>query len=88
MRRPVQQQRPVQQAPKQQTYQPRPQQSVSRPGHDSRLVEDSKDRVTPPPVQTVDRYMRTNEDGSTSWGYTNEDGRLHNMPQLYPFLKK
>jgi hypothetical protein len=29
---------------------------------------------TPPPVQTLNRYTRNNDDGSITWGYENEDG--------------
>lgn len=30
--------------------------------------------TTPPPIQTVNRYMKQNDDGSITWGYENEDG--------------
>ena len=42
-------------------------------GQDSRL---RKQNSTPPPVQTINRYMRNNPDGSMSWGYENDDGKL------------
>ncbi|CAG7719815.1 unnamed protein product [Allacma fusca] len=77
IRRPVQQ-RVIPSAPIQVvTSQPQLQgrQPSQRPtsslGSDSRL----KNRVsTPPPIQTINRFMRNNPDGSITWGYENEDG--------------
>ena len=60
----VQQQQPARQ---QVASQPRP----NSLGQDSRLKSRS---TTPAPVQTINRFMRNNPDGSITWGYENEDG--------------
>ncbi|ODN00658.1 hypothetical protein Ocin01_06024 [Orchesella cincta] len=74
-RQPIpQQQFPVQQ---QQQQQQRGQsaQDAPRPGSSVFGIDGKRSRLTtPPPVQTVNRYMKQNDDGSITWGYENEDG--------------
>jgi len=49
------------------------QQQPVRLGQDSRLGT-SERQTTVAPIQTLNRFMRQNEDGSITWGYENEDG--------------
>lgn len=50
--------------------------NAPRPDGNSQFGIDGKRSrlTTPPPIQTVNRYMKNNDDGSITWGYENEDG--------------
>jgi len=72
-RQPIQQGIPVASAPQQQRGQQH-QQSAPRPGGQFGIDGKRSRLTTPPPVQTVNRFMKQNEDGSMTWGYENEDG--------------
>ncbi|XP_021943935.1 atherin isoform X2 [Folsomia candida] len=85
-RQPVPQRQPLPSAAPQYAPQPQPQpqrvqsaaplQQQSRGQQVASFGLDGKRTrlTTPPPIQTVNRYMRNNDDGSITWGYENEDG--------------
>jgi hypothetical protein len=60
----------VQAPPQQQQQQQSRGQQVPSYGLDGKRTR----LTTPPPVQTLNRYMKNNDDGSITWGYENEDG--------------
>jgi len=74
---PQRQRQPIQQGLNAFAAQPlQPIRSAPRPDNSGQFGIDGKRSrlTTPPPVQTVNRYMKQNDDGSVTWGYENEDG--------------
>ncbi|CAL8100618.1 unnamed protein product [Orchesella dallaii] len=72
-RQPIPQQQFPQAAQPQQPQRGNPQ-SAPRPNNGFGLDGKRSRLTTPPPIQTVNRYMKQNDDGSITWGYENEDG--------------